>query len=64
MNQEKIVVVLLLLTIILSIASIAVTFSFNSETLFNSGSGYVQDSNNGGNVQFVLQASGEENENN
>ena len=55
MDKEKIVVILLLVTIILSITSIVVTFSLNSESFFQSTSGNVGPSNNAGNINLVLE---------
>ncbi|MBS3094264.1 hypothetical protein J4474_01230 [Candidatus Pacearchaeota archaeon] len=53
MNKEKIVVILLLATIILSIASIVVTFSLNSSNL-ELNNNNKDSSGNLGNVNLVL----------
>ena len=65
MDKEKIVVILLLATIILSIASIAVTFSLNSDEMFFDKTNKVVEGNNKGNVNLVItEASEVANENN
>ncbi|MGD9276421.1 MAG: hypothetical protein PVJ67_04565 [Candidatus Pacearchaeota archaeon] len=65
MDKEKIVVILLLATIILSIASIAVTFNFNSDNIFNFKTNNAVSGNNGGNVKLAIEsAPGAADENN
>jgi len=54
MDKEKIVVVLLLITIILSIGSIIVTFSLNFGDLSALRASQMAPSSNSGNVNLVI----------
>ena len=64
MNKEKIVVVLLLITIILSIGSIIVTFSLNFGDLSGLRASQIAPSLNSGNVNLVVEESPNEGGNN
>lgn len=63
MDKEKIVVILLLATIILSIASTVVTFSLNFDERGSSQKNNAVSGNNAGNVQLVLTEAIEEGSN-
>ncbi len=55
MDKEKIVVILLLATIILSIGSIVVTFSLNTNNILGLRASHSGQSANAGNVNLIVE---------